>query len=133
MKRKIITILIAISVVGILVLAAGWTSIFGNNTKNEAPAVVTIPRDAKIAYKEAHGIKDESEPESSVPEETETKPFEKFFMVFMVVIMTIGIVGLPLYYFLNNRKKRLLKEYKERKNDESEEPSETDNDGKPEE
>ena len=89
--------------------------------------------DAKIAYKEAHGIKDESESESSVPEETETKPFEKFFMVFMVVIMTIGIVGLPLYYFLNNRKKRLLKEYKERKNDEPEEPTETDNDGKPEE
>ena len=46
MKRKIITILIAVAVVGILVLAAGWTSIFGNNTKNEAPAVVTIPRDA---------------------------------------------------------------------------------------
>ena len=50
-------------------------------------------------------------------------------MVFMVVIMTIGIVGLPLYYFLNNRKKRLLKEYKERKSDEPEEPAETDNDG----
>lgn len=46
MKRKIITILIIIAALGIIALVAGWTSIFGNNTKNQNPVVVTIPRNA---------------------------------------------------------------------------------------
>lgn len=38
---------------------------------------------------------------------------EKVFQVASLVIMTFGIVGLPLYLYLNARRKRLLNEYNE--------------------
>ena len=41
--------------------------------------------------------------------------FEKIFQFLFLLIMTIGILGLPLFYYLNARKKRLLDEYQ--KND----------------
>ena len=36
--------------------------------------------------------------------------FEKIFQVLFVLIMTVGILGLPLYYYLNARKKRISEE-----------------------
>ena len=41
--------------------------------------------------------------------------FEKIFQVLFLLIMTVGILGLPLYYYLNARKKRLMEEYEEDK------------------
>lgn len=47
--------------------------------------------------------------------------FEKVFQVIMIVVMSIGVLGLPLYFWLNSRKKRLISEYNESKeNDGSE-------------
>ena len=37
--------------------------------------------------------------------------FEKIFQVLFLLIMTVGILGLPLFYYLNARKKKLLDEY----------------------
>ncbi len=41
--------------------------------------------------------------------------FEKIFQVLFLLIMTVGILGLPLFYYLNARKKRLLEEYPDEK------------------
>ena len=40
--------------------------------------------------------------------------FETIFQVISVVIMSIGILGLPAYFWLNARKKRLMQEYEEK-------------------
>ena len=40
--------------------------------------------------------------------------FDKVFQILSLVIMTVGILGLPLYFWLITRKKRLLKEYEEK-------------------
>lgn len=47
---------------------------------------------------------------------------EKIFQVVSVVIMTFGIVGLPAYFFLDSRRKRLAEEFEE-KNDDKELPN----------
>jgi len=45
---------------------------------------------------------------------TETSGTDKAFQTASLVIMTAGILGLPAYFFLNARKKRLLREYEEK-------------------
>lgn len=49
---------------------------------------------------------------------------EKVFQVLFMVIMTVGILGLPLYFWLNARKKNALKEYNENNEDEDEDEDE---------
>ena len=41
---------------------------------------------------------------------------EKVFQVIFVAVMSIGILGLPVYLLLNARKKHLNEEYLENKN-----------------
>lgn len=41
---------------------------------------------------------------------TESTAFEKVFQTASVVIMTIGVVGLPVYFWLNWRKRRVASE-----------------------
>ena len=43
----------------------------------------------------------------------ESTAFEKVFQVFFIVIMSIGVLGLPLYFWLNSKKKKALEEYYE--------------------
>ena len=49
--------------------------------------------------------------------------FEKVFQVFFVIIMTVGLIGLPLFYYLDKRRRRIAKEY-DSKNGPSNESSE---------
>ncbi len=49
---------------------------------------------------------------------TAEEPFiNKIFQGFFVGVMTIGLIGLPAYFWLNARRNRLLREYKENNND----------------
>ena len=43
--------------------------------------------------------------------------FETVFEIIFIVIMTIGILGLPAYFWLNTRRKRLAQEYEEKQSD----------------
>lgn len=38
----------------------------------------------------------------------------KMSQVFFVSVMTIGLIGLPVYFWLNARRNRLLREYNEK-------------------
>lgn len=38
---------------------------------------------------------------------------DKVFQIAFMIIMTVGILGLPLYYYLNSRKKRFASEIEE--------------------
>lgn len=40
---------------------------------------------------------------------------DKVFSTITIVVMSIGILGLPAYFWLNSRKKRLLAEYEEKR------------------
>ena len=57
---------------------------------------------------------------SATAEPTEASGFEKVIQVIFIAIMTIGIVGLPAYYWLNARKKKALEEYNEANGDDGE-------------
>ncbi len=57
----------------------------------------------------------------------EASPVDKAFGTFTIVIMSIGILGLPAYFWLNSRKKRLLAEYEEQ-NSPSTDPEEDSSD-----
>ncbi len=46
--------------------------------------------------------------------------FEKVFQVFFIVIMSIGVLGLPLYFWLNSKRKNALREYDENKDQDGE-------------
>ena len=46
---------------------------------------------------------------------------ETIFQVIFVIIMTMGILGLPVYFWLNARRKRLNAEYEQNKNNKSDE------------
>lgn len=48
--------------------------------------------------------------------------FDKVFQILFLAIMSIGILGLPLYYYLNYRRKRLMSDF------EKEQEKEKDND-----
>ena len=49
------------------------------------------------------------------------EPFvNKIFQGIFVGVMTIGLIGLPAYFWLNARRNRLLREYKENKENEQE-------------
>ncbi len=45
---------------------------------------------------------------------------ETAIQIVFLVIMSVGILGLPLYFVLNSRRKRLLEEYEENQTKESE-------------
>lgn len=45
---------------------------------------------------------------------------ETAIQIVFLVIMSVGILGLPLYFVLNSRRKRLLEEYEENQAKESE-------------
>ena len=57
---------------------------------------------------------DASNSATEVP--TEASGFEKVIQVIFIAIMTVGIVGLPAYYWLNSRRKKALEEYNENQN-----------------
>lgn len=38
---------------------------------------------------------------------------DKVFQVIFMIIMTVGILGLPAYYVLNSRRKRVISEFEE--------------------
>ena len=57
---------------------------------------------------------------SANAEPTEASGFEKVIQVIFIAIMTIGIVGLPVYYWLNSKKKKALEEYNEANGDDGE-------------
>lgn len=69
-------------------------------------------RDAeKAAYRAAHPEStDESIPDESLEENTDNNEglnvFEKIIQVVFIIIMSMGILGLPVYYWLLSRKKR---------------------------
>lgn len=116
--------------------------------------------DAKAAYAAAHPA-EESQPEeqSSGSEESKTESsagtsaesaeeqaeektgamdvVNKVFQVLFIIVMTTGILGLPLYYYLDKRRKRLKAEYGNKDNtprgDEPEEPVEPEETDAPEE
>lgn len=96
--------------------------------------------DAKQAYYAEHPLPDmydlpEEEDISTIDEtstteenKTELNTVEKIFQKILLVIIIIPVLGLPLYFVLDARKKRLLKEYndthsddqKDKENDEEE-------------
>jgi len=41
---------------------------------------------------------------------------EKIFQIIFLVVMSLGILGLPAYFILNARRKRLNEEYEENNN-----------------
>lgn len=45
---------------------------------------------------------------------------ETAIQIVFLVIMSIGILGLPLYFVLNSRRRRLLEEYEENQSKENE-------------
>ncbi len=47
---------------------------------------------------------------------------DKFFQIFSLAVMTFGILGLPLFFWLGSRKKRLLAEYEEQQKTNPDEP-----------
>lgn len=93
---------------------------------------VNCKDDEKAAYSAEHTASsdvsedgsDNAEPqEGSQEEKKELSAFEKVFQVFFVIIMTVGLIGLPLFYYLDKRRRRIAKEY-DRKNGPSNESSE---------
>ena len=76
---------------------------------------------------ESNGESNDANSESATTESTdennapiESTVFEKVFQVLFIVIMTVGIVGLPLYFWLNSKKKNALQEYNENNDNEDE-------------
>ena len=51
---------------------------------------------------------------------------EKIFQVIFVIVMAIGILGLPAYFVLNARRKRISAEYYENNDENNDETDETD-------
>ncbi len=58
----------------------------------------------------------EGSDDESTAEPVESSTVEKVFQILFIVIMTVGIVGLPAYYWLNSRRKKALEEYNENQN-----------------
>ncbi len=52
---------------------------------------------------------------------------DKIFQVLYILIMAFGILGLPLYFWLYARKKRLLQEYESAKTESPSGEDESDN------
>ncbi len=50
----------------------------------------------------------------------ETSVFEKIFQVLFIFIMSVGLLGLPAFYWLNSRRKRIAEEYNGQLNDSDE-------------
>lgn len=89
---------------------------------------------AKTEYRAADtdkGDNDSSEEESQTDSETKAGSswVNKIFQMIFVAVMTIGIVGLPAYYILENRRKRLVRESESEsgENDGNEDESSSDN------
>ena len=54
---------------------------------------------------------EETQSEASIEDTTrEISAYEKFFEVFSLVVMSIGLFGLPVYFVLNSRRNKLIKE-----------------------
>lgn len=56
----------------------------------------------------------------------ESGGFEKVFQILFIVIMTVGVAGLPLYYILNARKNKNAKEDRDESDDENDSQSSDD-------
>lgn len=69
----------------------------------------------KVKYLERYSVNDEiSGDESSVDDsahQSGLNVFEKIFQVIFIIIMSIGLFGLPAFYWLNARKKRFASEF----------------------
>ena len=59
----------------------------------------------------ANGESDTSDVSGSTAKESSA--FEKVFQVLFIVIMTVGVLGLPFYFWLNSKKKKALQEAEE--------------------
>ena len=67
--------------------------------------------DPSAAPSEASGFADpEKSGEASESDEKDVGVVNKIFQVLFIVIMTTGLLGLPLYYYLDKRRRRLKKE-----------------------
>ncbi len=68
--------------------------------------------------------------ESESNNENKSNGVERVFQILFIVIMTIGVAGLPLYYFLNTRKNRIAKENQEESKEENDSHESDDNESK---
>lgn len=94
--------------------------------------------DTENSKPEASGSSAETSAETSAEEKTGAMDVvNKIFQVMFIVVMTTGLIGLPLYYYLDKRRKRLKAEYgnkdKKPRGDEPEEPEEPEETDAPEE
>jgi cobalamin biosynthesis protein CobT len=62
----------------------------------------TVSEDNASQEASAEGSDDES-----TAEPVESSTVEKVFQILFIVIMTVGIVGLPVYYWFNSKKKAM--------------------------
>lgn len=91
-------------------------------------AVKNSKDSAKSEYRAAHA--DKSEDDSSAEEsqddaKAETSWSDKVFQIFFIAVMTIGLVGLPAYFVLENRRKRILRESENDNDNENDNENET--------
>lgn len=122
MKKLLSIMLVATLLVAVLAIPASamhWEEGETNSTASEA---VT---DESVTDRSADGESGEDE-STDVSDKKESTAFEKVFQVIMIVIMSIGVLGLPLYFWLNSRKKRLLSEYNESNGDDGNESEKSD-------
>ena len=72
---------------------------------------------AKAKYnKSPEDVSSPDEESSDTSEETNVyvpNAFEKVFQVIFIAVMSIGLLGLPLFFFLNSRRKRIVESDKE--------------------
>ena len=83
-----------------------------------------LPEMYELSDSEESAAINNSEPENS---DVELSRIEKIFQGVLLVVIVVPILGLPLYFILDARRKRLLKEFND-KNSEGEKPADDDND-----
>ena len=122
MKKLLSIMLVAILLVAFLAIPASAMHWEEGETNSTASDAVT---DESVTDRSADGESAENE-STDVSDKKESTAFEKVFQVIMIVIMSIGVLGLPLYFWLNSRKKRLLSEYNESNGDDGNESEKSD-------
>jgi flagellar basal body-associated protein FliL len=122
MKKLLSIMLVAILLVAVLAIPASAMHWEEGETNSTASDAVT---DESVTDRSADGESGE-DGSTDVSDKKESTAFEKVFQVIMIVIMSIGVLGLPLYFWLNSRKKRLLSEYNESNGDDGNESEKSD-------
>ncbi len=104
--KKLISIFLAV-----VVLSALFTVYAGATSQVEG--VNSVGGDAEA---QSVDISDES----SEPVVREVSAFEKVFQVMFIAIMSIGLLGLPYYFWVNSKKNKANREYAESNDGEDE-------------